>query len=259
MLLSCPFLVRREKQKEELQSLFITSKKPKNQSQAMAYDQQQGPLRILCLHGFRHNSYKLKHSMAQLIRRGKPKNIIYDFLDAPFKHPDFNDSSTDPNVHYKQWYETDLELVLSGGVQTTHDTLDQSLVSIYDKWTSDGPYDGILGFSQGSVVIQHFLLRYPNLSPKPKVMILAGPFTIRQEIRNIPCLILHGEKDDLVNNEYLEIPNYISPCTIIIHPGGHYISSKVEFCQAVNHYLETIIMSEQDILQKQEEKSLGTT
>lgn len=150
-------------------------------------------IRILCLHGYRHNKDLLMKSMRTMIKKGENNNIQFDFINSPNKHEEDG---------LYQWWNADKETILT---LENYDTAENSVDHIKNLW-NDNNYDGILGFSQGSLLTQLFCHKYPSL---PKFAILASTFPIT-DIRyknmydtpsNIPTILMIGKNDNYVTNE----------------------------------------------------------
>ncbi|KAH7041157.1 serine hydrolase-domain-containing protein [Microdochium trichocladiopsis] len=95
-------------------------------------------MRILCLHGRGTNAAIFEQQLQPLIRR-LPAHYQYDFVDGPVPvnpAPGIADHSAGP---YLAWHRRSF----SDEVEEAHGFL-SSIVS------EDGPYDGVIGFSQGA-------------------------------------------------------------------------------------------------------------
>jgi len=103
-------------------------------------------MRFLCLHGRGTNSDIFESQLAPLFSRASPQHT-FDFVDAPF------DSTAAPGISklypgpYLAWH-TQYE---PQHVQPVHDFL-RTVIE------EDGPYDGVIGFSQGAALAASFIL-----------------------------------------------------------------------------------------------------
>ena len=195
-------------------------------------------MKILCLHGFRHSSKSLKKYMDALINKFSKYDIEFDFYQSPIKYIPTSDeinSGIDCNDYY-QWWSTTRENFL---LNEHYDTINESLNNLTQKWKSEN-YDGILGFSQGSVLVQLFVYKIELqqiVVYEPKFIILVSPFIpsdidfidYNKTIKNIKTIIISGAKDTLVpTNISLSLIKQFSDARFLLHSGGHYVSSSTE-------------------------------
>ncbi len=107
-------------------------------------------LKILCLHGYRTSGKILLMQTAALVYHC---NIQCSFVDAPFEAsgpPDSLVAKVYPNEHYYQWF----------GINSNNkgEELEQSILKIKKYITDHGPFDGILGFSQGASMVARLIV-----------------------------------------------------------------------------------------------------
>jgi hypothetical protein len=103
--------------------------------------------KILCLHGWRTNGDILARQTAALRYHA---NISVVVLDAPWPAkgpPDEGISLFYPNEPYYEWYDG-----LQEGFVVDTIIVEKSLMYLTLHLDKYGPYDGILGFSQGGAV-----------------------------------------------------------------------------------------------------------
>ncbi|ARF08130.1 serine hydrolase [Catovirus CTV1] len=196
-------------------------------------------MKILCLHGFRSNGSLLYKSINSLASKLKKHNILLDFVDSKTKHPESNN-----DIDYRQWWNTSKEGLFN---EKTYDTLYESIEQIYDICSKDN-YDGIIGYSQGSVMVQIllYLMIYPDLFEAKykkfkfdfKFAILASTFKITdtslmhlyEKKLIIPVLNVYGKNDTLVPYTVSrELDNISVNCNSFCHDGKHYIPTTKNF------------------------------
>ncbi|MED6163978.1 hypothetical protein PIB30_085185 [Stylosanthes scabra] len=102
--------------------------------------------RILCLHGYRTSGEILKKS----IMSRWPETITHEKLDLVFlkgKFPALGKSTIDgvSDPPYYEWFITDEDFLLVRKCE-------ECVAYIEDYMIKNGPFDGLLGFSQGAVV-----------------------------------------------------------------------------------------------------------
>lgn len=204
-------------------------------------------LKILCLHGFKHNSKLLKKSMEETIEKLSKFNIEFDFYDSPIKYNSAEDNVVNniDKMDYKQWWSTTKENILT---LEKFDTAEESIKNLKKKWESD-KYDGLLGFSQGGVLIQIFAYQIQNKiidTYEPKFIVIASTIEISDKNykKYYECqliyktLIMVGSKDTLINMEQtLSLIRHFKDPSIIIHSGGHYFSTTSETYYLFKNFL----------------------
>lgn len=125
--------------------------------------------RILCLHGWRTNGEILSMQMAAL-----QANTCMDcvFIDAPFPgrgEPDKGIAFFYPDRPYYEWFyrtkvatpvpelksdeNTDEIVKIKSTPFAGYDNLEESMKYLADHLRTEGPYDGLLGFSQGASMV----------------------------------------------------------------------------------------------------------
>lgn len=196
-------------------------------------------LKILCLHGFRHNAEILKREMNLTITKLNKLNVEFDFYDSPFEYTGSN---------YKQWWSATKEDMLTA---ERYDTVRESIDNLKQKWESS-KYDGLLGFSQGSVLVQIFCYQIQNkliVTYEPKFIVLASTFAISdinyrkyyQNQLDYKAAIMIGSHDTLLDfkSTLSLIKHFKNPYTIV-HTGGHYFSESSESYYLLRKFLEGI-------------------
>lgn len=194
-------------------------------------------MRILCLHEYGTNSQKTKKSLDSLIK--KLPNIEFVFVDSPIR----DDDNT-----YKWWSITRNNMLSI----RKYDTVKKSLLNLQKIWNSD-KYDGIFGFSQGSVLAQIFAYQIQekiiSVTHQPKFLILSNTYKISDEefeqfykkYLEIPTILIIGTRNFLIPIEIcLSVVNYLKHPYIIFHDGGHYASSSITISWFLKKYFELI-------------------
>jgi pimeloyl-ACP methyl ester carboxylesterase len=159
-------------------------------------------LKLLGLHGFRTNGAILRQ---QLSKWGPAVNDLFDVdcLDAPL--PCSGKSAVEGLFEgpYYEWYRTNEDY-------TEFYHVDEKLFSyITDYMKLHGPYDGLIGFSQGAVLsgclaaLQEKGLALQDIPPIRSLVLLAPAQLRAQHLKHIyegptikcPTLAFLGEKD----------------------------------------------------------------
>lgn len=184
--------------------------------------------RFLCLHGFRTSGEILKtqvhkwpESVLQML------DLVY--LDAPFPSQGKSDVEGIFDPPYYEWFQFNKEF-------SEYTNFDECLAYIEDFMIKNGPFDGLLGFSQGAILSTGL----PGLQatgvaltkvPKIKFLIIIGGAMLKSPSlaekaygSPIECPSLHflGETDFLKQYGMELIKCCVDP-VVIHHPKGHTI------------------------------------
>ncbi|KAJ7953541.1 Serine hydrolase FSH [Quillaja saponaria] len=185
--------------------------------------------RILCLHGYRTSAKILQ----KLVRRW-PETVLQKldlvFLDAPFPSRGKSDVEGIFDPPYYEWFHTNEKF--------THN-FEESVAYIEDYMVKHGPFDGLLGFSQGAVLSAVILgMQAEGVAlgkvPKVKFLIVISGGRLRGLNLGVPklasnafskkirCLSLHfiGETDFMKPEGIALLEAFVDP-VVIHHPKGH--------------------------------------
>lgn len=210
-------------------------------------------MKILCIHGFRHNSEIMKKSMQSIIKKYGKHNIEFEFYDSPIKYVQ-SEEDQEQQIDYRQWWNATRHDVLT---IKDYDTCEESLNNLKTKWLSD-KYDGLLGFSQGSILAQIFAYQIQKkiiqIIPgnEPKFIILCSTFPISDthyktyyDVNDpliIPTVLMIGSRDTLCSLEEINnMRKFFSNETMLIHSGGHYVGTSSETTYNLLTYLKKFI------------------
>ncbi|RLN57865.1 hypothetical protein BBP00_00007305 [Phytophthora kernoviae] len=197
--------------------------------------------RVLCLHGYRQDALKIRGRIAAL-RRTFKSSVEFVCLDAPFEVPyeptteeHANTGETGENVKQLKWcdFKRDNE---TG--EFLLERVEESLEYIASFVKTEGPFDGIFGFSQGGSMASMIMQRQVSSTESPfafrfAIFVSAGAigdpkYTSDQKV-DLPSLHIIGETDAVVGNDRSRIlmDIFVNP-TLLMHPGGHYIPTNKE-------------------------------
>lgn len=188
--------------------------------------------KVLFLHGFAQSASTFAAKSSALRKALKQQNIQTYYLDAPFTiSPEdlpFETDSRRDELGYRSWWKTDAD---------NNYNIDTALESIKQCIKDQGPFTGVIGFSQGAALAAMVTGQMQELgNPEPLQFAiyfsgfaknvalakkyLAGPITV-------PTLHVIGELDSVVPSEVSEsmFKTYFDPkiSTIFKHPGGHFV------------------------------------
>jgi hypothetical protein len=186
-------------------------------------------LRLLCLHGFRTSGEIIKKQITGKWPESVLQKLDLVFVDAPFPCQGKSDVEGIFDPPYYEWFQFNKEF-------TEYQNFDECLACIEDCMIKCGPFDGLLGFSQGAILSAAL----PGLQengvaltkvPKIKVVIIIGGAKFRDPSvaekaysSPIQCPTVHflGEQDFLKQYGTELLESFVDPL-VIRHPKGHTI------------------------------------
>ncbi|VUZ52951.1 unnamed protein product, partial [Hymenolepis diminuta] len=158
------------------------------------------------------------------------------FLDAPLKIP-----CTEGEDQGLGWWFSKPDDSFSAIDYTDFQRgFEESAEVVKEALRTQGPFDGILAFSQGAAfatLLQMLMEHHPEEwnAPIVKFAILVATFRSRSSVHTplyrtdqpikMPTLLVYGEVDNVIPREMTEdlLPYYATPHTTLVHPGGHMI------------------------------------
>lgn len=160
-----------------------------------------------------------------------------EFMSAPFVVPGEDDTA-------RSWWFTKDHSFSSRDEPDTCIGLEESVRLVEETWRTAGPFDGLLGFSQGACLVSLLsaMCETGQTSFRPRFVVLVSGFKSRckaheilyPERINVPSLHVIGETDAVIPSEWSEAltQTFVNP-TVLRHPGGHFVpgnsSLKVEY------------------------------
>ncbi|XP_022736175.1 esterase AGAP003155 isoform X2 [Durio zibethinus] len=185
--------------------------------------------RFLCLHGFRTSGAILKKQIETKWPQSVLEKIDLVYPDAPFPAEGKSDVEGIFDPPYYEWFQFNKEF-------TIYTNFDECLAYIEDIMIKQGPFDGLLGFSQGAILSAGL----PGLQAKGvaltkvakiKFLIIIGGAKFRSESvaekaysPPIQCPSIHflGDTDFLKPHGLKLLESFVDP-VVIHHPKGHTI------------------------------------
>ncbi|KAH7636653.1 esterase CBG03338 [Dermatophagoides farinae] len=213
-------------------------------------------LKILCLHGYRQNSQSFKAKSGGF-RKVLKNHFEFVIIDAPHQIPLGEQNPNNEQDCLSWWFSGENPDYFSSKHLSNYvKGYDESMKKICDSFEKMGPFDGLLGFSQGaSLVALICILKHFNEFPYDfKFVILCSGFKsltsshvamfdrlADQKIR-IPSLHIIGENDQVVDHDRSEsLANDYFYCPFIIkHAGGHTIPSQTSFRPQYLNFLDKL-------------------
>ncbi|XP_021928353.1 esterase OVCA2 [Zootermopsis nevadensis] len=203
--------------------------------------------KILCLHGYRQNGDVFKHKLGAL-RKALKKHAKLFFVTAPNKLPSAEDSSLCSEDVQKSAFGTDM-MFDSKKQSDVCLGFENSLALIEETFEKQGPFDGLLGFSQGAAFVgilcgmqETNWLKYEfNFA-----IMVAGFKSLCHPHLNyyfkqssVPSLHVYGTNDKVISREMSELlMEHFVHTEIIEHPGGHFVPASGPQRQGYISFLE---------------------
>jgi predicted esterase len=228
-------------QKESINN--ITNKKTCKCTQ----ENMQPKLKILAIHGYRQNAETFKQKTGSF-RKMVHKWAQFTYITAPHKVILIDDMNQVDNIDIGQskdeeqygWFfnrdDHTFRGIRKGGPAIG---FEDSVRLVEDVFEKEGPFDGILGFSQGACFVGLLcdLHQRGLLNCKFDFAIMASGFKSGSlshmkyfnEIITLPTLHIFGETDQIIPTEMSEQLSsaFLEP-VILKHPGGHYLPATAQ-------------------------------
>ncbi|XP_015183236.1 PREDICTED: UPF0483 protein CG5412 [Polistes dominula] len=204
-------------------------------------------LRILAIHGYHQSDVIFKKKLG-FLRKSFNRELELTFIRAPHKIPTENETDKDSKESgYGWWFNTE-DHVFKATVPSDHCIgFEESLELVKKTHQEQGPFDGILGFSQGAAFATILcIMQKKNMYPfrfnfaiiisgfKSLCKLHAEYYT---ETIDIPSLHIYGRTDKVIPTDMTEkVCGLFKYCNRVIHDGGHYMPSQ-------KHVYETFIIT----------------
>ncbi|ORX90483.1 FSH1-domain-containing protein [Basidiobolus meristosporus CBS 931.73] len=218
------------------------------------------PIRILCLQGYAQSAeifaYKTKY--LRKVFKNDLAELVY--IDAPFEVEPFDspekeeDSSEKEQPKIYGWFTP---ITAEDGTKKYCQGVDESIEYVENYMKTHGPFDGLLGFSQGAGLVSLLCARQTkNESPEESrfkfAMIFAGfkyPYAPHDayydQIIDVPSMIVSGEADGIISPERSdELATCFVDPVVVKHSGGHVMPTKADCRKAFLEFVTKFKKSE---------------
>ncbi|KAF1863652.1 hypothetical protein Lal_00030722 [Lupinus albus] len=184
--------------------------------------------RLLCLHGFRTSAEILKKQINKWPQSVLDKLDLV-FVDAPFPSQGKSDVEAIFDPPYYEWFQFNKEF-------TEYTNFDECLQYIEDCMIQHGPFDGLLGFSQGAILsaalpgLQEKGVALKKVAKVKLLIIIGGAMFKSPSVAEkaysspitFPSLHFIGETDFLRQYSMELTESCVEP-VVVHHPKGHTI------------------------------------
>lgn len=197
-------------------------------------------LKVLVIHGYRQSA-KSSREKTGAFRKGLKKYLDLVYITAPNRipTPSSADDTTDDD-QYGWWFSKKSEGedgMFSFSAQETSNVdygHEESVQLVNQVFQEQGPFDGIVAFSQGATFAAHlcYLRQQPESKIRFSFAILCAGFKSKSTEHSkyygekITCPVLHvyGDTDKVIPKEMsIELQSIFDDSTVLNHAGGHYI------------------------------------
>ncbi|XP_070774107.1 esterase OVCA2 [Enoplosus armatus] len=219
------------------------------------------PLRVLCIHGYRQNGSsfrektgalrKLLKKQVELVYLSAPLSVQQVSSEAPEKE---NGSGPGPggDEDPRGWWFSDTQARSFSAQQQCEESLglDESVTVVREAVKVQGPFDGILGFSQGAAFVAMLCsLQEQKLESEFSfrfAILVAGFRSACKEHQKfysaplqIPSLHVFGLEDRVIPDNMSRelLPSFHDP-QILTHPGGHFVPAASAHRQTYQDFLK---------------------
>ncbi|KAM9788782.1 esterase OVCA2 [Neosynchiropus ocellatus] len=217
------------------------------------------PLRVLCVHGYRQNSASFREKTGAL-RKLLKKQVELEFVTAPHRvhgargEDQLNESGCGvEGGDVRAWWFSDAEARSFHAQQACEESagLDESVAAVRDAVRTQGPFDGVLGFSQGAALVAMLCsLQEQNLEPlfdfRFAILVAGFRSACAQHQRfysatiRMPSLHVFGQEDRVIPEAMSRdlLPTFLDP-QVLTHPGGHFVPAASAHRPAYQDFLRS--------------------
>lgn len=210
-------------------------------------------MKFLCLHGYTQNGalYAKKASGLRKLLKKAGHELV--FIDGPLK-VEVDDLPFEPSqelldTDMRAWWRIDSE------DPATYGNTDVAFEAVKAAVDAEGPFDGVIGFSQGAglaAVLTKAITQIAPNNPAFKIAILYSAFRMQAASAQhwyetpftVPTLHVMGTLDTVVPEEKgMALYNCWAPNAraLLKHPGGHYTPSQKPILQAVLKFVNDVV------------------
>lgn len=218
------------------------------------------PLRILCIHGYRQNANSFREKTGAL-RKLLKKQVELVYISAPHQVPAIQtETNQEPEKtassgeeDQRGWWFSDVQTRGFNAKQECESSLglEESIEAVKTAVKDLGPFDGILGFSQGAALVAMLCaLQEQKLQPDFNFLfaiVVAGFRSACSQhqqfykgpVLTIPSLHVFGQDDRVIPEEMSRdlLPAF-DGAQILLHPGGHFVPAKSSHRQTYQDFLK---------------------
>ena len=211
-----------------------------------------GKLRVLCIHGYRQNESSFRERTGAL-RKLLKKYVEFCFLSAPHVIPEPQNLSRPEAEQERGWWFSKPDRSYYA-LEKTGCCLgfEASVETVRKAFEDDGPFDGVLGFSQGAAfvpILGVMRQKEPDGPIQFRFAILVAAFKSlvsphsdyysTSSPLDVPSFHVIGATDAVIPAQVSEeLAASCTDATVYRHDGGHYIPASGQLKAALAEFLE---------------------
>ncbi|KAJ8664788.1 hypothetical protein QAD02_006450 [Eretmocerus hayati] len=199
---------------------------------------------VLALHGYRQSD-KIFYTKLGSLRKYFKKEIEFVFVRAPHTIPPDDKSSSEETApddaeeteKFGWWFNTEDRTFKATEPSNSSIGFDESVKLIEQTFEDKGPFDGVLGFSQGAsfVSILCAMMERKILQVEFDFAIIISGFkslckpheTYYGRSITLPTLHVYGSGDKVIPTKMAEaLSDVFVNKKLVVHEGGHYVPGK---------------------------------
>lgn len=217
-------------------------------------------LRVLCLAGFRQSERGFREKTGALRKalRGRAELVC---LSGPHPVPEAaapegagpDSGPCSPEEQPRGWWFSEEEADVFSALEepTVCRGLEKALETVAQALDTQGPFDGLLGFSQGAALAAFVCALGQAGDPRfplPRFIILVSGFCPRglglkepilQSPMSLPSLHVFGDTDRVIpSQESIQLASRFLGAVTLTHSGGHFIPAAASQRQAYLKFLD---------------------
>ncbi|XP_063058412.1 esterase OVCA2 [Engraulis encrasicolus] len=220
------------------------------------------PLRVLCLHGYRQNAVSFREKTGAL-RKVLKNRVELVYVTAPLEVPssaetdnskESGDKPPPPSAESARgwWFSDAQQRSFHAGQECEASLgLEQSVEVVRAAVREQGPFDGILGFSQGAALVAMLLSmqeqrQEPDLAFRFALIISGFRSACAQHTRfygeaiATPTLHVFGEQDGVIPIDMSkDLLTVFKEPTVLTHAGGHFVPAASAHKPVYLNFLQT--------------------
>lgn len=202
---------------------------------------------------FRQSAQTCKEKLGAFRKGLKKLPLEFVYITAPNKIPQESQDVAAINEGsngYGWWFSTENDTYDPLNPTDISKGYDESLELVKATFANQGPFDGVLGFSQGSCLLSILCALREQGCFEFKFAILVAGFKSRSSGHSVfystpitcPTLHVFGDTDRVIPKENSEeLLQHFSNATILNHPGGHFVPTQALQRKVYIEFLEQFI------------------
>ncbi|XP_037126218.1 esterase OVCA2 [Syngnathus acus] len=210
------------------------------------------PVRVLCVHGYRQNGASFREKTGALRKLLKNKaELVY--VNAPHLLVQGEEGDgTDGNRYARGWWFSDPVARTFSAQQPCERGagLDESVAALRQAVRRDGPFDGVLGFSQGAALVAMLCaLQESNAEPdfafRFAILVAAFRSACAQHLGfyssplQMPSMHVFGLEDGVIPADMSrDLLSVFREPYVLTHTGGHFVPAASAHKQSYQNFLE---------------------